>query len=194
MNIPPASRYPKTIKLKDGSEVLVRTMDEGDQDRLLELFKGVPEAERVFLREEMARPEAIAVRMRALERGRLIALVAEAGGRIVGEVTLQRRPTHWLHHVAEVHVVVDPAYRRVGLAHNLLYELFDLAREEGIETLLAEMMSEQVAAISLFERLGFKREAAFRELVKDLHGNRHDLVIMTRDLTAKGKRPSGWFR
>ena len=193
MNVPPASRYPKTTKLKDGSEVLVRTMDKGDQDRLLELFKGVPEGERVFLREEMARPEAIAVRMRALERGRLIALIAEAGGRIVGEATLQRRPAHWLHHVAEVHVVVDPAYRRVGLAHNLLYELFDLAREEGIETLLAEMMSEQVAAISLFERLGFRREATFRELVKDLHGNRHDLVIMTRDLTAKGKRSSGWF-
>ena len=194
MNAPPASRYPKTTKLKDGSEVLVRTMDQRDQDRLLELFKGVPEAERVFLREEMAKPEAIAMRMRALERGRLTALVAEAGARIVGEAILQRRPTHWLHHVAEVHVVVDTAYRRVGLAHNLLYELFDLAREEGIETLLAEMMSEQIAAISLFERLGFKREATFRELVKDLHGKRHDLVIMTRDLTAKGKRSPGWFR
>ena len=194
MDIPPVSRYPKTIKLKDGSEVLVRTMDKGDQDRLLELFKGVPEAERIFLREEMAKPEAIAVRMRALERGRLAALVAEAGGRIVGEATLHRRPTHWLHHVAEVHVVVDPAYRRLGLAHNLLYELFDLAREEGVETLLAEMMSEQVAAIGLFERLGFKREATFREMVKDLHGKRHDLVIMTRDLAGKEKRSSGWFR
>ncbi len=193
MNTPSASRHPRTIKLKDGSEVLVRLMDQGDQERLLDLFKRVPEAERVFLREEMARPEAVAARMRALERGRLTALVAEAGARIVGEAILQRRPTHWLHHVAEVHVVVDSAYRRVGLAHNLLYELFDLAREQGIETLLAEMMSEQVAAIGLFERLGFKREAVFRELVKDLHGKRHDLVIMSRDLVGKGKRPSGWF-
>jgi L-amino acid N-acyltransferase YncA len=169
-------------------------MTQGDQDRLLEFFKGVPEAERVFLREEMARAEAIATRMRALERGRLLALVAEVGGRIVGDATLQRRPTHWLNHVAEVHVVVDPTYRRVGLAHNLLYELFDVAREEGIETLLAEMMAEQQAALGLFERLGFKREAVFRELVKDLRGHRHDLVIMTRDLTVKAKRPSGWFR
>ncbi len=193
MNAPSASRYPKTIKLKDGSEVLVRFMDQGDQERLLDLFKRVPEAERVFLREEMARPEAVEARMRALERGRFTALVAEAGTRVVGEAVLQRRPTHWLHHVAEVHVVVDSAYRRVGLAHNLLYELLDLARDQGIETLLAEMMSEQVAAISLFERLGFKREAVFRELVKDLHGKRHDLVIMTRDLTVKGKRSSGWF-
>jgi len=87
--------------------------------------------------------------------------------------------------VAEVHVVVDAAHRRVGLAHNLLYELFDLAGEGGIETLLAEMMSEQKAAIRLFERLGFKREAVFRGLVKDLHDKKHDLVIMTRDLTAK---------
>jgi len=194
MSTPSASRYPKTTKLKDGSEVLVRFMVPADQDRLLELFKGIPEEERVFLRENMAKPEAIANRVRALERGRLIALVAEAGGRIVGDATLQRRPTHWLHHVAEVHVVVDRAYRRLGLAHNLLYELFDLARDEGIETLLAEMMSEQAAAISLFERLGFRREAIFREMVKDLHDKKHDLLIMTRVLTGKGKRSSGWFR
>lgn len=194
MSTPSASRYPRAIKLKDGSEVLVRFMVPADQDRLLELFKGIPEEERVFLRENMAKPEAIANRVRALERGRLIALVVEAGGRIVGDATLQRRPTHWLHHVAEVHVVVDTAYRRLGLAHNLLYELFDLARDEGIETLLAEMMSEQAAAISLFERLGFRREAIFREMVKDLHDKKHDLLIMTRVLTGKGKRSSGWFR
>ncbi|MGH7410777.1 MAG: GNAT family N-acetyltransferase, partial [Candidatus Methylomirabilis sp.] len=92
-----------------------------------------------------------------------------------------------------VHVVVDRGYRRVGLAYRLLYELFDLARERGIETLLAEMMSEQVAAINLFERLGFKREAIFRELVKDLHGRKHDLLIMTRDLTERGTRRPSWL-
>lgn len=185
MNSLTAARYPKTVKLKDGSEVLFRLMDQGDKDRLLEFFRGIPEAERVFLREDLTRREVIETRLRALERGRLIALVAEVDERIVGDATLQRRPTHWLQHVAEVHVVVDAAHRRVGLAHNLLYELFDLAREGGIETLLAEMMSEQKAAIRLFERLGFKREAVFRGLVKDLHDKKHDLVIMTRDLTTK---------
>jgi L-amino acid N-acyltransferase YncA len=47
------------------------------------------------------------------------------------------------------------------------------------------MMSVQEPAIRLFQRLGFKGEAIFRGLVKDLHGKKHDLVIMTRDLTAK---------
>jgi L-amino acid N-acyltransferase YncA len=185
MNASTAARYPKTLKLRDGSEVLVRLMDREDQDRLLEFFRGIPEAERVFLREDPTRREVIQTRMRAFERGGLIAIVAEVNGRIVGDATLQRRPTHWLQHVAEVHVVVDAAHRRKGLAHNLTYELFDLAREWGIETLLAEMMSEQEAAIRLFERLGFKDEAIFRGLVKDLHGKKHDLVIMTRDLTVK---------
>jgi L-amino acid N-acyltransferase YncA len=185
MNATTAARYPKTIKLKDGSEVLLRLMDREDQDRLLEFFRGIPEAERVFLREDLTRPEAMEARFRALERGRLIDVIAEVNDRIVGDATLQRRATHWLQHVAEVHVVVDAARRRVGLAHNLLYELFDLAREGGIETLLAEMMSEQEAAIRLFERLGFKDEAIFRGLVKDLHGKKRDLVIMTRDLTVK---------
>ncbi len=192
MNRVPAERYPRTIKLKDGTEVLVRFMQEEDRDRLLEFFRGVPEEERIFLREDVTRPEAIEVRVRQIGRGRFLSLLAEAEGRIVGDATLQRRPAHWLQHVAEVHVVVDRGYRRVGLAHNLLYELFDLARDQRIETLLAEMMSEQVAALSLFERLGFKREAVFRRLVKDLHGKKHDLVIMTRDLTEERKRRPQW--
>ena len=193
MSSPSATHYPKTIKLKDGSEVLVRFMEQGDRDRLLEFFRSVPAEEREFLREDVTRPEAIEARIHAIGRGRLIPLIAEAEGRIVGDAILHRRPTNWLQHVAEVHVVVDRGYRRVGLAYRLLYELFDLAREGGIETLLAEMMSEQVAAISLFERLGFKREAVFRELVKDLHGNKHDLVIMTRDLIERGKRKPSWL-
>jgi len=81
MNSPTAARYPKTVKLKDGSGVLFRLMDQGDQDRLLEFFRGIPEAERVFLREDLTRREAIEARFRALERGRLIALVAPACGR-----------------------------------------------------------------------------------------------------------------
>ena len=193
MNSPSAAHYPKTIKLKDGSEVLVRFMEQGDGDRLLEFFRGFPEEERELLREDITRPEGIDTRVRAIGRGRLVSLVAEAEGRIVGDATLQRRPTSWLQHVAEVHIVVDRGYRRVGLAYRLLYELFDLARAEGIETLLAEMMSEQLAAINLFERLGFKREAIFRELVKDLHGQKHDLVIMTRRLTERGKRRPSWL-
>jgi L-amino acid N-acyltransferase YncA len=192
MSAPAVERHPKTIKLKDGSEVLVRLMRKEDGDRLLEFFRGVPEEERVFLREDVTRPEAIESRIRAMGRGRFLSVLAEAEGRIVGESTLQRRPTYWLQHVAEVHVVVGQGYRRIGLAHNLLYELFDLARDQGVETLLAEMMSEQVAALSLFERLGFKREAIFRRLVKDLHGTKHDLVIMTRDLTEAAKRRPGW--
>ena len=193
MSSPSVTHYPRMIKLKNGSEVLVRFMEQGDRDRLLEFFRGFPEEERDLLREDITRPEAIDTRVRALGRGRLISLITEAKGRIVGDATLQRRPMNWLKHVAEVHVVVDRGYRRVGLAYRLLYELFDLARAEGIETLLAEMMSDQGAAISLFERLGFKREAVFRKLVKDLHGRKHDLVIMTRDLTERGKRRPSWL-
>jgi L-amino acid N-acyltransferase YncA len=193
MRDPATVQFPKTIRLKDGNEVLLRFLEAGDRDRLLEFFKGIPEEERVFLRDDFTRPEAVEARFRAIGRGRLVALVAETEGRIVGDATLDRRPTHWLHHVAEVHVVVDRTYRRLGLAYRLLYELFDLARERGVETLLAEMMSEQLAAINLFERLGFRREATFVELVRDLRGHKHDLVIMTRDLAERGRRKFSWF-
>ena len=188
-----AVRYPKRLKLKDGSEVMVRPMEKEDRERLLEFFKGVPEEDRVFLRDDMTRPEIVEVRIRAFQHDRLIPLLAEAEGRIVADATLHRRPSHWLRHVAEVHVVVDPEYRRLGLAHNLLYELFDLARLAGIETLLAEMIPEQEAAVMLFERLGFRKEATFSHLVKDLHERRHDMLIMIRDLTQAKKRAPRWF-
>ncbi|MBI5420313.1 MAG: GNAT family N-acetyltransferase [Deltaproteobacteria bacterium] len=193
MSSSPPAGYPKTIRLKDGNTVLVRFMEQGDRDLLLEFFRGVPEEERMFLREDITRPEVIDTRVRAGERGRLVWLVGEAGGKIVADATLQRRLTNWLQHVAEVHVVVDSAYRRLGLAYRLLYELFDLAREQGIETLLGEVMAEQEAVMSLLERLGFRREATLRGLVKDLQGRRHDLVIMTRDLTRKGETLLRWF-
>jgi L-amino acid N-acyltransferase YncA len=40
------------------------------------------------------------------------------------------------------------------------------------------MMASQTAALRIFQKLGFRHEVVLREYVKDMKGNRKDLVLM----------------
>ena len=52
----------------------------------------------------------------------------------------------------------------------------------GFEKLTARMTLDQNAAITVFEELGFKREAMLRDHVKDRDGKKHDLLILSHDV------------
>ena len=56
--------------------------------------------------------------------------------------------------------------------------LYDLAASAGTEDIIVKMMTTQTAALRIFEKLGFRREAVFRSYVKDMTGVRRDLVLM----------------
>jgi RimJ/RimL family protein N-acetyltransferase len=61
-------------------------------------------------------------------------------------------------------------------------EIFYLALQVGLDKMVAEMVADQVAAIKVFEKLGFQQEARLANQVVDLQGRKHDLVIMTTDI------------
>src|SRR5439155_349591 len=48
----PDAAYPKTVALRDGTEVLVRRLAAGDEDALLSFFQAVPAAERVVVAQD----------------------------------------------------------------------------------------------------------------------------------------------
>ena len=50
--------YPKTLRLKDGGEVVIRPLARGDFERLLSFFQALPDEDRVFLRHDVRNPEA----------------------------------------------------------------------------------------------------------------------------------------
>ena len=58
-------------------------------------------------------------------------------------------------------------------------ELFALALDAGIEKMMARMTLDQKGAIATFEGLGFRPEALLRDHVRDLDGDKHDLMVMS---------------
>lgn len=59
--------------------------------------------------------------------------------------------------VSVTNIAVDPAYRRQGVATTLLNALLKSAKEEGASRVLLEVRVSNEAAITLYEKAGFRR-------------------------------------
>ncbi len=176
------ARYPKAVTLQDGSPVTIRPLVAADEPALLTFFRGIPEGDRLFLKDDVTKPAVIAAWCRDLEYERTLPLVAEIGGRLVGDATLHQRPSGWKRHAAKVRLVIAPAYRGKGLGSWLIKELIAVAEQTDLEKMEVELMVDQDAAIAAFRSLNFSRIAVFPNHVKDLAGKSRDLMVLVRDL------------
>ena len=79
--LPNINTYPKTIALRDGTEVELRTLEEGDNTRLLHFFQRVPEADRYYLKEDVSAPAVIRDWTANIDFERVIPIVAVARAR-----------------------------------------------------------------------------------------------------------------
>ena len=177
------AEYPKVFTLSKGQTVTLRPMVKEDRDKLFEFFKALPEKDRHFLKDDVAKKETIEQWVQSLNYGRVLPIVAEYQGKIVGDATLHRPLHGWQRHVGEIRVVVAKDFRRLGLASLLLREVFDLALKAGLDKIVAEMMVDQKEAVRVFQKLGFVKEAVLSQHVMDLTGKKHDLLIMTHNVS-----------
>jgi RimJ/RimL family protein N-acetyltransferase len=180
----PLKGFPKQIMLHDRSAVTLRPMVREDKEGLLAFFRRLPPEDRQFLKDDVTRAEIIEAWARDLNYDRVLPILAEFEGRIVGDATLHRQAFGWMRHVGEIRLVTDPFLRRRGLATAMAREIFYLALQAGLDKMVAEMVADQVAAIKVFGKLGFQQEARLANQVVDLQGRKHDLVIMTTDIPA----------
>jgi len=176
------SAYPKTVLLRDGTNVAIRPLLTDDREEICRLFERVPEEDRAFLKEDVINRGEIEAWLDRVDPETETVMVAEAADRIVGTAVLRREAHGWARHVGEIRVVADPATRRQGLGHVLAETIFALAVHLGLEKIVAQMMTDQTGAIRVFELLGFRPEATLRNHVKDRYGHKHDLLIMANDL------------
>jgi RimJ/RimL family protein N-acetyltransferase len=180
----PLKEFPKQVILRDRSAVTLRPMVREDKEGLLTFFRRLPPEDRQFLKDDVTRAEIIEGWARELNYDRVLPILAEFEGRIVGDATLHRQVYGWMRHVGEIRVVTDPFLRRRGLATAMAREIFYLALQAGLDKMVAEMVADQVAAIKVFGKLGFQQEARLANHIVDLQGRKHDLVIMTTDIPA----------
>lgn len=190
-SMPGIDSYPKTIMLRDRTDVILRPLAEGDKIALLNFFQGIPEEERFYLKENVASPAVIQTWTSDVDFRRVIPIVAVQGDQIIADATLHRGRAQARQHVGEIRVVVAPAFREVGLGGRLIRELLDIAAGLGLNKAMFELVADhEGAAIAAGASAGFQEVAVLKDHVRDVWGNFHDLVLM--ELSLKDRR-MWWF-
>ena len=176
-------KYPKTIKVKDSSQVTLRPLKRADEKDFHALFLTIPEAERMFIKHRVTDRAVIHDWCENIDLGRNLPLLATDGGKILGVATLHQQLGGWKRHIGRVSVLVQPAVRGRGIARALVNEIVEIARATGLEKVEAEFIGGQTTAIHMFAMLGFSQLLKLEDYVKDMQAITHDYVLMGLDLT-----------
>lgn len=182
------STYPKKVLLKNQDAVTIRPVEKRDASLLLEFFRGLPEEDRLFLKDDVTKEEIIQRWMEEIDYSKVFPLIAIIQDKIIGDATLHFSRTGWSKHLAELRCVVARQYQKMGLGTLLMRELVSYAQQKGVEKIVAQMMDIQIGAQKAFEKIGFKKEAELRGFVMDLLGKKHNLIIMVNDTAELWKK------
>jgi len=170
------------VKLKDGTEVVIRELTIDDLEQSVAFFQALPKEDRVYLRVDVTIPENVEQRIKRMRIDNVHRLVALAGDRIVADGALELEAEEWEQHMAELRLIVAHDYQRKGLGLLMARELFTLAASKNVEEVVARFMAPQKAARSVLEKLGFHQDTVLHDYVRDIDGNKRDLVLMRCDL------------
>jgi RimJ/RimL family protein N-acetyltransferase len=103
-----------------------------------------------------------------------IALVAEAGGELVGQLDLHLAR----YGVADLGMLVAAGWRGRGVGTALLAAGIDRARAAGAHKIALQVWPHNAAAIALYERFGFRREGLLARHYRRRSGELWDAVVM----------------
>jgi len=177
------------VRLKDGREAVIRPARYADASHLLEaqqrthgagigvvrspeeLPRTVREQEE-FMRDWIEGPKSGA--------GGLM-LVAEVGGRVVGEATIRRQAPARVRHCAHVAIEVDVPAQGLGIGRALMEGLLEWARTgegRGVTRIDLFVFADNVRAISLYRSLGFVEEGRRRNYIRQPDGTVIDDLMM----------------
>ena len=173
--------YPADVQL-EGDALTLRFLERGDRDAVLAFARGLPAHDLLFLPRDITEPEVIDQWLRDVEEGYYTTVVATLGGRVVGYASVAGDRLDWMRHVAELQVLISEEMRGRRLGRVLTEQAFALAKQRGVQKMVAHMTTDQEAAIRVFARMGFRREGRLRNQVIDRHGALHDLQIMSLDI------------
>jgi len=147
---------PDVIQLRDGARLVVRPIEAADADALVALHARLS-ADTIYRRYFGVRPHLSPTDVERFTRvdGRArFALVALQATDLVAVARYEGRPGD---RSAELAVVVDDALQHRGVGRLMLERLADVAREAGIESLVADVLAGNAAMLALLRTLGLPR-------------------------------------
>lgn len=171
------TRYRKVKTLPDGQRLLLRPLEKGDKEALVDLFARASQRDLELFRSDAGDPEVVESWVDNLDYQRVFPLVALVGERLIGDATLHFG-RHYHSHLAWVRIFLDEDYRRRGIGTLMLQSLIDIARRAGLQQLYAEIVTTQPEVITGFQELGFKHEVTLKDYFVTINGQTFDMAIL----------------
>lgn len=157
------------------TEVVVRPAREQDLDAIVELFVEVAAEGRWIGTEPPVDRDRRRRRLaETLDQEREVVLVAEAGGRIIGQLGMDLAG----YGVADLGMLVSEGWRGRGVGSALLRAGIEWAREAGAHKVALQVWPHNAAALALYEKFGFQREGLLRGHYRRRNGELWDAIVM----------------
>lgn len=169
----------KKETLKDGTGILIRTLAFKDLEKLMAFYRSLPYEDRKYLKIDVTNKSAVEKRIRAVEKGSAVRIIALHNNMIIALGVLELGADDWRKNLGELRVVVARDFQRKGLGLMILRELYLIAVEHKVEKIVMKMMRPQTAARKICKKLGFREEVFLPAYVKDQDKKDQDLLIMT---------------
>ena len=171
--------YPRQAEIGEERTVLLRLMKRSDRDRVVDFARALPSRDLLFLRKDITDPKVVDEWVRDIEGGRTVTVLAEKDGELLAYGSLWLDETFWGRDKGEIRVQVSAGWRGLGLGLLLASEVFAIAKDLGLERIIARLTKEQERTRAILERLGFTQVAVLRDFVLDRDGKPHDLLVMS---------------
>lgn len=177
-------RFPLKVKLKDGTECIMRPVEKRDETKLHKFFLAVPEPERLFIKKPVHNRALFREWCRNADFHENLPLLMLRGNEVIGEATLHQRTGGWKRHIGLVTVLTHPGYRGRDVAKKLAEQIVSIARHSGLQRLEAEVNGDRKVAIRALEQLGFRKLLQLPDYVIDMESRAYDYVVLGMELRA----------
>jgi GNAT superfamily N-acetyltransferase len=175
-------KFPFTTKLRDGTAVTLRPLGKRDDARLHKFLLGVPEEERLFIKQPIYNRAVVSQWCKQADFDRNLPLLVLHGQKIIGEATLHQRFGGWKRHIGLITLLTHPEYRGRDVSKILIAELIDIAKHCGLRRLEAEVNGERKIALQVLSQFGFNKLMHLEDYVLDMKAVTHDYVLLGLDL------------
>ncbi len=179
--------YQKLATLKNGKKILVRLLKGEDREWLVKLFRDATQEDMEFCKEDLKNPQVIDHWLNPENSGKILSMVAVdlETNRPIATVNLYRGQQATLK-VGEIQqIFVFKPFQGLGLGSLMLDELLDLASQEDMHWLKAEVPIEQKHVIRAFLARDFEIRATLEDFFISKSGVPYDVALMMYPLIKK---------
>lgn len=169
-------------KLNDGTELTVRTREASDIDAVFRFYSSLPPEERELLKLDVTDKRKVERRFADFQGDKGESLIALHGDEIVAEGIIESMRYGWLRKTGEIRVLTSVDHRNDEVDAVLIREIFLLGARRGLNILIARVLQEEKSIYDTLKNLSFEHEATQEDHAIDIHGNTHDVYLLTYSL------------